>query len=241
LLAKAVGSVWFQHEWWAVGYTPLRVGLASFIRNPAYPEITAHIFKESEIFARAGFVATEEPNFHFGVELKYLDRDFFRNRFALLDARSAPDLLKIEKHRAFHVNPGISYDFEGAWASAVSLALTNVRVWQEGASIPFTPVLDVGFMTSPPFAGGKLKTTTHFTNHPDIPDLFSRFRWAAIYDWTDVLSVSAMLGKSSAGLGVNGHIDSVVLGAGIKTEEITPDQWQSERVSTVLLELGLVF
>lgn len=241
ITARAAAGVWYQREFWAVGYIPFRGGFASMVRNQAYPRISAHIFKESEIFAKAGLLASGDKNFQIGLQLRFVDRQFFRRQFDLLDALGDPNQLQIETQKVLYAEPGLSYSFDSSWSSAVSAVLTQVPVFQQGYHNQFSPVLDLGFSTSPPFAGRKLRTSTHYNSGPDRPDLLARFLWGAVYDFEDDLSITLSLGKTIAGFGINGHYDSLTLGAGWKTEDFSPDQWQSVRVSTYLFEVGLVF
>lgn len=241
IVARATSALWYQDDWWAIGYVPFRGGFASLVRNPAYPEISAHIYKESELFGKAGFLASDDRDLQVGIQLRYVEREFFKRSFDLLDALSDPSALKIESQKMLFVEPGLNYTFDHEWSTAVSLALTQLRVLQSGFDSQPQPILDIGFSTAPPFASGKLVTTTHYTTRTDLPDIFSRFSWGAVYELSEIAAISASLGKTEAGIGVNGHFDSVVLGIGYKTEQISPDQWQSSRISTVLCEAGLVF
>ena len=241
LVAQAAVTLWYQREWWAVGVTPARAGLSAFSRNPAYPEFAAQMYKETEVFGKFGMLLASDNKFHLGTQIRYVDRDSFSRDFALLDAVYNPALLKIEKHRGLYVEPAISYAWDTEWTTAFSAALTNVPVFQDGASKPFMPVVDFGVSMAPPMGKGKWKTTTHYTSRPDKHDFFDNFRWGSIYDFTGIGAASLMLGKTTFALGFSGHIDSLVLGLAYKTEELSPDQWQTVRISTVLGELGLQF
>lgn len=241
VVARASTATWYQRDWWAVGYSPFRGGFASVVRNAAYPEVSAHIYKESELFAKAGMLTLHDQDLQVGLGLRYVDRQFFRKQFDLLDAIGDSSRLKVDSQRVLYAEPGLNYSFDSSWASALSMSLTNVAVVQDGYQSPFHPVFDIGFSTAPPFAGRKLRTSTHYNGNPEQQDLFSRFRWGAIYDFDDVAAVALSLGKSSVAIGANGHIDSVVLGVGWKQEDISPDEWRSTRISTMLFEAGLVF
>ena len=240
-VARASTAIWYQREWWALGVSPFRGGFASSSRNPAYPELAAHVYKETEVFGKVGLVHGEEKDLNVGFQLRYVQRQFFKREFDLLDAVGNPSMLKIENQRALYLEPGVSYTFDSSWSSAVSATLTQLPLAQDGDGVEFKPVVDFGFSTRPPFLARRLRTSTHYTGAHDVNDVLSRFRWGAIYDFNDVASISALLGKTEIGAGLNGHFDSVVLGLGWKTEEIAPDRWQTVRVSTVLFEAGLVF
>jgi len=241
LVARATSAVWYQRGWWAIGWVPFRGGFASNVRNPAYPTVAASIFKESEFFGQAGFLVPAEPAMEVGLQLRYVDRQFFHGRFDFLDVYGNPKQLQIDGQKAFYVEPGLSYSFDTTWESAISATLTQGAVYQSGYANRFMPMLDLGFRTAPAFLGGHLRTSTHYSDNPVFPDLFSRFRWGAIYEFDDLAAISLSLGKGLAGIGVTGHIDSVVVGLGWKTEEITPDQWQATHVSTLMFEAGAVF
>lgn len=240
LVANATLSLWYQREWWAVGVAPLRAGYASFYRNSAYPEISGSVFAEREVFAKAGTSLASDPNVRIGLQARYLHRDFFRKKFALLDAVSDSSIIKIEKQRVLYLEPGMSYAFNEKATNSISAMVSNLAVYQSGNYQPVRPVFDLGFSSAPDFADGRLKTSTHFSNNPDIVDPFALFRAGAIYDFND-LSVAVSFAKMDMGIGISGHIDSVVLGLGYKTEEIAKDQWQTVQISSWLFEVGLVF
>jgi hypothetical protein len=240
LLANATLSAWYQRNWWAVGVAPLRAGYASFYRNSAYPEISGSVFAEKEVFAKAGFKLPSDPNIRLGLQARYLHRDFFRRKFALLDAVTDNNLIRIEKQQVLYLEPGMSYAFNEKASNSISAMISNLAVYQSGSYQPVRPVFDIGFSSAPDFADGRLKTSTHFSNNPDIVDPFALFRAGAIYDFDD-LSVSVSFAKLDMGIGVSGHIDSLVLGLGYRTEEIAKDQWQNIQVSSWLFELGLQF
>lgn len=240
-VARASSLIWYQRDWWAFGFSPFRGGLATSARNPAYPEMAAHVYSENEVFGKAGFIHKDDPNLNIGLQLRFLQRDFFRREFALLDAVGDRSLLKVEKQRILFFEPGVTYAFDNNWSSSISATLTQLPLIHDGDSFELKPVLDIGFSTSPPFFGRRLRTSTHYNGSPDQSDIFARFRWGAVYDFDKDASVSAMLGKSDFGVGASGRIDSVVLGLGWKSEEIKPDPWQNVRISTFILEAGLVF
>ena len=239
-IAQATTSLWYQRDWFAVGYIPLRAGLATLVQNQAYPDISADVYKESEVFAKAGYQFPDDKHVRIGLQARYVQRDYFYKEFAAFDAASDPSLLAIEHQKILFLEPGVSYLFDGDWASALSGSVTNLPIYAEG-STPFQPVVDIGFSTTPPFADGKFRTTTHITENPAIQDFFQMFRWGAIYDFETHASVSMSIAKDEFGVGVNGHIESLVLGVGYKTQQISSSDWDSSQVSTYLFEAGLVF
>ena len=240
VIAKAAASIWYQHDWFAIGYVPMRAGFASVVKNPAYPEIDLHVFNESEIFAKAGFFLESDPQFLFGLQARYVDRDYFRGDFELLDAVSDGSILHIDNQKILFLEPGIAYVVDPHWGSTLSATVTQLPVYRKGVTDEVRPVIDLGASLAPPFAKGKWKTSTHYSQRSDVPDLLDSFLWGSSYDFGP-LAASLMLGRSVFAAGVSGHIDSLVLGAGYKTEEVAPDQWYSSRTSSILFELGLVF
>ncbi len=241
LIANAAISLWYQRDWWAIGVVPMRAGYASFFRNSAYPEIAGHVFAEREIFAKAGLSLASDPRVRLGLQARYNERDFFRKQFALLDAVTDNNLIRIEKQKALYLEPGLVYAFDDQARNTLSATVTNVAVYQSGSHQPVRPLFDLGFATAPNFADGKLKTSTHFTNNPEVNDPFQLFRAGVVYDFDQVASISGSIAKTELGLGVNGRIQSLILGVAYKTTEVYMDEWQSARVSTWLAELGLIF
>ena len=239
-IAQASTALWYQRDWLAVGYVPIRAGLATLVQNQAYPDISADVYKESEFFAKAGYQLPDDPHVKVGLQARYVQRDYFYKEFAAFDAASDPSIIAVQQQKILFLEPGVSYVFDGDWASAISGTVTNLPIYAEG-STPFEPVFDVGFSTTPPFADGKFRTSTHITENPEIQDFFKIFRWGAIYDFDTHASVSMSIAKDEFGVGVNGHIESLVLGVGYKTQQISSSDWDSSQVSTYLFEAGLVF
>lgn len=240
LMANASVRLWYQRDWWAIGVTPVRAGYVSFFRNSAYPEITGSAFADREVFAKAGMKLASDENLRVGLQLRYVDRSFFRKQFALLDAVNDQSLIRIDKQQVAYLEPGVSYALNEKGTSALSAMISQMAVYQGGASQPLRPVFDLGYSSAPDFFDGRLKTSTHVSVNPDIDDTFAMFRAGLVYDF-DFVSVLASFASQELGAGVQGRIDSLVLGLGYRTQEIAKDSWQKERVSSWLFEIGLVF
>lgn len=240
LMANAAVRLWYQRDWWAVGVTPVRAGYVSFFRNAAYPEITGSAFADREVFAKAGWKLASDENLRLGLQVRYNDRSYFRKQFALLDAVNDQSLIRIEKQQVAYLEPGVSYALNEKGTSALSAMISQVAIYQAGAAQPLRPVFDLGFSSAPDFFDGRLKTSTHVSVNPDIDDTFAMFRAGAVYDF-DFVSVLVSFASQELGAGLQGQIDSLVLGLGYRTQEIAKDSWQKVRVSSWLFEIGLVF
>lgn len=244
LVAQATTALWYQYERWAIGYMPFRGGFASRIRNPAYPEVTANVYKESEAFAKGGWAISDDRQFVVGLQMRYVERQFFRRQFDLLDLVGDPAQFPIEKQNALYLEPGVAYAFDFEWLTSVSATVTQIPVYQAGAVGPGQPVFDCGFTTSPPIGDQKrLRTSAHFSTNPAYADLFSRFRWGALLILDHNATVSFSVGRNNLGIGIDGHFDSLVLGFGWKAEDVMsgPPGGANARVSSAIVEAGLVF
>jgi hypothetical protein len=242
LSSRSQLSIWYQQDWWAIAIVPLRFSYASFITNPAYPEIAASIVKESEIAFKSGFLLEADPNWQIGFELRAVDREFIHQNFALLDAVANPDIIKIQNNTTVFFEPGVIYHFANdSWKPSVSLALTNVEVSSSGSDLAKTkPSAEIGFAAEPEFANGKLSTATHLSLQQEIDDFTDRLRWAAIYktDWADFL---VSLARKDYGIGISTQINAASLGFTYRQEELNANQWKTEYVSTWAIDLGIKF
>jgi hypothetical protein len=242
LSSRSQLSIWYQQDWWALAIVPLRFSYASFITNPAYPDIAASIVKESEIAFKSGFLVEADPNWQIGFEIRAVDREFIHQDFALLDAVANPDIIQIQNNTTVFFEPGIIYHFANdSWKPSVSLALTNVEVSSSGSDLAKTkPSAEIGFAAEPEFAGGKLSTATHLSLQQEIEDFTDRLRWAAIYktDWADFL---VSLARKDYGIGVSTQLSKAIVGFTYRQEELNANQWKTEYVSTWALDLGLKF
>lgn len=241
MVAKATASLWYQHQWWAVGYIPFRAGLAYTKRNPAYPEISAQVFKESELFAKAGLFSSDDHNLRIGLQGRYVQRDYIYQQFDAFDALSDPSIVGIQHQSALYLEPGIVYSWKSNWDPAISGTYTNLPLFQKGDQLPVQPIFDVGFSSSFGDLCKNLHTTTHITTRPDVTDIYSRLTWGATYDFEEHAAVNVLLGKNQLGIGVDGHLDIFTMGISYKTEELEVDAWRAVTISTITLAAGVVF
>ena len=241
LIANAATSAWYQRDNWAIGATPLRAGYASYYRNDAYPELAGSVYAEKEVFAKYGYQLPSDPALRLGVQTRYVERDYFNKSFDLLDAAIDNSVIAANHEKVLYVEPGVSYALNEKGSYLLSAMMSNLSVYRTGDVQSVRPVFDIGLMEAPEFAGGRLKTSTHFSNNPDVANPWELFSQGVIYDFEKYVSLSGSLGAKTAGIGIQGHIDSLVLGLGYKSEQVDLDQWQTVRISTWLFETGLKF
>lgn len=241
VIAKAAGSAWYQYENWAFGVVPLRVGYAALSRNSAYPEISANVFKDLEVFGQAGWFVTDDRRFRFGLKGRYIHRDYVYQNFALFDALSNPALVSIRRLDVVYLDPGIVYTWDAAWEPTFSANVTNLPLFQNGATLPFRPSYEMGFSSKFFLFDHTFVSTTHFSGRPDIHDFFQRFTYSGFFEFEPHFNFTFSLGKNLFAAGVRGNLDSVILGIAYKTEQVSPDAWRSAQVSSIMFEAGLVF
>lgn len=235
-------SVWYQSEYnWLVSYTPLRGGVASFVRNPTLSEITAHVLTESELSLKGGFYFANEPKLQVGAQLRYVESRYLRHQFLLIDALADPSMLDTRTTKALYIDPGISYSFDNSWGSEVSLVVTNMRAHFSGDEIAHKPSLEVGYASQTQFWDKTFRQSVHITTRPDIYELRDRFRWAGIYEAFSSGAFSASFSGNDYALGFLGRWDSLTYGIGAQSEVLTLDRQALERNSQVIGEIGLTF
>lgn len=241
--ARLAGSLWYQNDWWAVGYVPLRLKYASNIKNPAYPQIALSLIGESEVFAKAGVGFVDIDGLSAGVNLRYLSQQYIHREEDMFDVISDPDLFKIQKNELISLEPGLAYVFDNdAWKPELSLVITHLDVYSSNSKYKkLYPGVEVGFSSTPQFANGRLITSTHYSiNEPNIHP-FKRLRWGARYDWDGAFSVGASLAKGDYGVSVTTAFDSLTLGAAFKNEELDFARWKAKTSDTLMFEAGLRF
>jgi len=241
LIAKASISVWFQHDWWAVGYVPFRAGFAFTQSNPAYPEISTQMYKESELFANAGLYSSDDNNFRVGLSGRYVQRNYVYQNFAVFDALADPSLVEIKHESALYLEPGVVYAWKTNWDPMFSWTYTNFPVFQTGDRLPIQPLFDFGFSSSLGDFSHAFHSALHYTSRPDAVDFFSRLSWGATYNFDERAAANLLLGTSQFGLGANGRLDFVDLGVSYKAERLQVEPGRMVTVSTLTVETGLAF
>lgn len=243
VVTRDSASAWYQRNNWAVIATPLRVGFATSVENPAYPEVATQIYRESELAGKMGFNIAENPNLKFGLQARFVQRQYIYQDFDVTSALADPTIVQFHKENIFFLEPGMTYRWDNSWDPMVSATLTNMRVAGSGARSNTTPIFDIGTSSRPAFLNNRLQTTLHFTSRADIPDFGRRFRLGGIYqfDGANEIALSSSIAAGEYALGISGHIDSVVLGFAYKYENLSLSDWNKATVSSGIVQLGLVF
>ncbi len=240
-LTRASTALWYQHDWWALAYVPMRVGLAASVRNPVLTEVTAHIVAESELSFRAGLFAAEDTHLKVGANFRYVSSHYFRDRFQLIDALSDPDILHIQKQRTLYVDPAMAYSWDNNWKSVVSLAVTDVAAYKSGDDKDIRPAIEAGYATTMDIFGHDFRSSVHVTTRSDLDEFRDRLRWGAVYDFSPRFSTTLSLASREVGVGLTGRIDSLTLGLAYKSEALMLNSEKLGTVSQVSAELGLTF
>lgn len=241
--SRLAGSVWYQKNWWAIGYVPVRLKHASNIVNPAYPQVSLSLIKESEIFLRAGVGFYSIEGLTAGISLSYMNQKYIHGQEDLFDIIADPDLTKVKKNDLIRIEPGLAYRFKNdAWRPIFSVTLTHIDIYaSEGSYKKLPPGMEVGLSSTPEFAKGRLITSTHYSlNEPGV-EPFKRLRWGARYDFDGLYSITANVAKGDYGVGAGVTIDSLTLGFGYKNEELDFARWNSKSSESFMAELGLRF
>lgn len=241
VVTRDSASIWYQREWWAIMYTPMRAGFATYVENPAYPEVATQIYRQTDITGKMGFTADADPDLKFGIQGRFISRDYVYQNFDVLSALSDPRVIQISNEKALYLEPGITYGWKGAWDPTISATLTNLRVAGSGRRANTSPIVDIGYATRPDFLKKRLQTSFHFSSRDDVGNITRRFRWGGIYEFDNAIAVSFDMAAGEYAAGVSGHIDSVVLGLAYKYENLSPSEWTNTSVSSLIFQLGLVF
>lgn len=241
ILAYEVASSWFQYDWWAVTFVPGRLGLASVVVNPAYPEVTAQAILEKEISLKGGLFVANDTNLRLGGNIRFIKRHELRQRFDLLNVIAGSDHLDIEENNIVYFEPSLTYEWNSAWRPQISAVLTQMRLYSSKKLNENIAVPEIGYSTSPDYLDGRFRTSLHYTARPDISRLSDRLRFGGIYDWSEVFSTNFSLAGDEYGAGVIGRIDSLVLGVGAKSQVLRMDGQEISKMNTVLFQAGLYF
>lgn len=241
LSSEFSSSLWFQQDWWAVAYTPLRVGAATYVRNPTVDQVTMSVARESELSLRGGFFFSEDKNLRLGANLRFVQSDFIRQQFDLIDALADPSIVDIQSQKTVYFDPAMTYSWESAWDPELSLMITDVPIYKKGESKDIKSTIEVGYSTRPNFLDKKLRTSFHLTTRNDIYELRDRVRWGGIYEMFDGGAVSFSLSGNDYSFGFLGRLNYFTYGLGYKSEVLNLNGENLARVSTTLLELGLTF
>jgi hypothetical protein len=241
LVSRASSNIWYQREWWTLKWTPMRASAAIQSRNPAYPEISAHIMRESELQAQAGFFVADQKNILVGFQTRYVRSEYLRDRFDLYDALADTERVQIQKTKAVFFEPSVTYKFENSWNSQISAMISNVEAYRGGDALNTQNILDIGFSTTPEFWSKRITNTLHYSTRTEVDRVFDRLIMATNVEFSEKFSAHVGVGALSQGVGITGRLDSVALGLGYKSEDVAPESWKTNRLSQILFELGLAF
>ncbi len=243
VVTRDSASAWYQRNNWAVIATPMRVGFATSVENPAYPEVATQIYRESELSGKMGFHVAEDPALKLGLQARFVQRQYIYQDFDVTSALADPTIVQFHKENIFFLEPGMTYQWENSWDPMISATLTNMRVAGSGARSNTTPIFDIGTSTRPAFLNKRLQTSLHFSSRSDIFDWGRRLRWGGLYefDGANDIALSFSIAAGEYALGISGHIDSVVLGFAYKYENLSLSDWNKATVSSGIVQLGLVF
>lgn len=235
-------SVWYQKDWWALAYTPLRAGVASHVRNPSLSELTVHVFSESELSLRAGFFFSEDPRFRLGGNIRLVKSEYLRGQFLIIDALANPDTVQFKENNKLYFDPALSYSWDSEWKPTISAVLSNFSVYQDGNQDEDDKMsVELGYATTPNILDRKLQTTVHVSSRKDIDEIQDHITWGAIYKAFTDGSVSASLAGSNWALGYLGRWDSLTYGVAYQSEILKLNGQSLDRLSQFSFEVGLTF
>lgn len=241
LTANEVVGVWWQYDWFAITAIPARLNIATVVRNPAYPVVTTHVSLQREVAARGGLFLSEDTRFKVGANVRFIENRQLRDEFELFDAVAGGMDINVKQSESIFVEPAIAYSFDAAWESQLAFVLTHLPVYESKNDVPDAPRPEIGYSTTPTFLENKLRTSIHYTSRPDVSSTMARFRFGGIFEFSEQLASSFTIGGSELGIGLLGRIDSLELGAGLKSEQFYLHGEELDRVNTVLFQAGLTF
>lgn len=239
-VAKGAASIWYQDGWWAIGYVPVRAGVAYFTSNPSFPTVSVLGYRESELFGKMGLMSSADDKFQVGLQARYIKRDYIYQQFEAFSALDRQDLIVINQQGVLYVEPGFAYSWKTPWKPTLSWSLNNLAVAQSGDRVYSQPIYDAGLSSN---IGGweDLRSTLHFAVGPTYRGMFNRLTWSSVLDFDDVASTYLSFGVDQFGIGVQGRLAAFTAGIAYRNELISSNEWTSYSVSSVIFDLGLAF
>ncbi len=238
--AQAATSIWYQHDYWAVGIVPIRTGLSYLSRNEAYPQLSVYGTQETEVFYKVGLLSEDDKALKIGLQSRYVVRRYIYQKFYALDALADPDVIELHDQRVLYVEPGFSYEFSSAWKPTLSAMITNLPIYRSGDRLPSHPEFDLGLGTSYQGLLPHFRSTTHY-HRAAGRELGQAFSWSGIYDIGSFGAASVTAGYGLFGAGIDGRIAMVNLGIGYRRERIDVDAWNKKSVESTFVQLGFNF
>lgn len=238
-----MGSLWYQSDkGWLISYTPLKGGMVSYLRNSALTEVTTHIFSESELTFKKGFVLESHPQWSAGWELKRRETQFLRGQFLLIDALAEPSkYLQPQQEVTVFLDPSLKYHFNNEQNSSLSLQLHNLKIHSSSSEPAHRFSIELGFASQFYLSDKLVRQSIHFSTRPDLISLRDRISWGFIYDLFAHGSITASLAGQNISLGYMGAIDSLTWGLGWESERLTINNYQFNQVNRLVAEIGLKF
>jgi hypothetical protein len=161
-------------------------------------------------------------------------------RFDALDAATNPEIVKVEKQRAFYVEPGFVYTWDSEWEPEFSAMVSNLAFYLNGADLATPPLFDVGISANA-FGYQEFRSTLHYTHDRDAIDFLHGFSWSGRYEYDKLFSAQISLGTAHFAIGTDWRFLAFTVGAAYRAEQMPVDRWTSHHVSSFTFALGLVF
>ena len=241
LIGQSALNIWYRHNWWELTITPARLGIATDVRNAALPEMTTFAALEREISWKFGFMPSSSPHWKLGGRLRYVDAKFFVDQFEILSASVGLEEFEIKQGQALYFEPSLSYFFESTWHPILTLNVSDVALSKSNDEIQTSPLYELGYTTPPDFLNGRLTTALQVTLGDDLGALQDRVKWGGVLRIYKATRASFSFSNRHFALGVEGAIDSLILGLGYRNSEIDFGGYSFETEEQWLLRCGLTF
>lgn len=242
IYSKVTTSIWYQSEnGWAFYYVPLKISLISLSKNPSLAEMTFHAESYSEVGFSFGSSFGSNENLKWGLGFKYLEGDYVRESFFLIDAIANSELIQPKKLNHFYLNPGLSFHWDNEIKSTVSLSIQNISISDKKNEVQSPLVYEMGYSSEHLIFGNVLRQGLHLTMRADAYDFRERLKWSFIYEPFETGAFSFKLGQNETSFGYLGHLDSLTYGLALESQVITVNRSAFYQKTQGIFEIGLVF
>ena len=241
IMSSASLNVSYTSSNWGLFFIPARLHLATKVENPALPEIAMHASVEKELGARLFVESKALSGLGYGITVRGTEATFIRENFDFLMATIDSDSIKVQKGVVLQAEPSVSYRFNTFWSPTLTATLNNLKIIESGDLIPTEVVTDLGLSVTPSFLKERLETSLHYSDRNDIQFWRRSFSLGGRYIINENLNLIFSYSSVEQAVGVQGNIDSLLVGLGYKSLTYNFSDFKIETVDSVVLSLGLGF
>lgn len=172
----------FVSKYFNARYTPLAVKSFAVIRNEANPDVELYAVQQRGFAFQGNYPLSE--NFIAGLQTRFVDRKFIRQRFKLVQLGTAEgkNLLKPKEQKVTYIEPSLTWVSQSTWKPRATLMVSNLGIYSEEYIELETPIdVQVGVGISPTVKWGEFELSLEYRSMTYRESDIEKLRLGAMY------------------------------------------------------------